>query len=135
MIQMGSAGSRLVPDWRTPKDALPFGLQYRKPAAVEVKGAEIVTDDPGDFNADGFNESEGCTVLRGKGPVVLTYRKGQTAGFAPAFKIIGWQGTAPTSIQANGKEVPVIADVAAGQLMLVVQGSLEGSEVKVEIGK
>jgi hypothetical protein len=101
LIQMGTARSKIMPELRTPKEALSHALQYRKPATVEVKGAEIVTNDPGDFNADGFNESEGCTVLRGKGPVELTYRKGQTAGFAPAFKIIGWQGMAPTQDQGR----------------------------------
>src|SRR5262249_10609548 len=90
LIQMGTAGSTRVPELRSPKEALAYAMQYRKPPAVEVKGAEIVKDDAGDFNADGFNESEGCTVLRGKGPVEITYRKGETAGFAPVFKIIGW---------------------------------------------
>jgi hypothetical protein len=135
LIQMGTTGSQLVPELRTPKDALSHAMQYRKPPAVEVKGGELVTNDLGDFNADGFNESEGCMVLRGKGPVELTYRKGQTAGFAPAFKIIGWQGMAPTRIKADGKEVPVIAHVAAGQLLVVVQGVLEGPAVRLEIGK
>ena len=110
-------------------------MQYGKPAALEVKGAEIVTNDPGDLNADGFNESEGCLVLRGKGPVELTYRKGQPAGFAPAFKIMGWQGAAPTRVKADGKDVPVIAHVVGGNLILQVQGRLEGPQGKLEIGK
>lgn len=135
LIQMGTAGSRLIPELRTPKDALSHAVQYRKPPAVAVKGAELVTDDAGDFNADGFNESEGCTVLRGKGPVELTYRRKETAGFAPAFKIIGWQGPAPTRIKANGKEVPAIAQVVDGKLVLQVLGALEGPEVNIEIGK
>ena len=97
--------------------------------------SKIVTNDPGDLNADGFNESEGCMVLRGKGPVELTYRKGQQAGFAPAFKIMGWQGAAPTRVKANGKDVPVIAHVVGGNLILQVQGRLEGPQGKLEIGK
>lgn len=135
LIQMGTTGSRLIPDLRTPQDALPHAMQYRKPPAVEVKGAEIVTNDAGDFNADGFNESEGCLVLRGKGPVEITYRKGQTAGFAPAFKIIGWQGAAPTTIKADGKEVPAIAHVVDGNLIFQLAGRLEGPQVKLEIVK
>src|SRR5262249_24852375 len=104
-------------------------------AVVEAKGAEIVTNDPGDLNTDGFNESEGCMVLRGKGPVELTYRKWQQAGFAPAFKIMGWQGVAPTRVKADGKDVPVIAHVVGGNLILQVQGRLEGAQGKLEIGK
>jgi hypothetical protein len=135
LLHMGTTGSRLIPELRTPKDALPYAMQYRKPAAVEAKGAKIVTNDPGDLNADGFNESEGCMVLRGKGPVELTYRKGQQAGFAPAFKIMGCQGAAPTRVKADGKDVPVIAHVVGGNLILQVQGRLEGPHGKLEIGK
>jgi hypothetical protein len=135
LVQMGTTGGRLIPELRTPKDALPYAMQYRKPAAVEARGAEIVTNDPGDLNGDGFNESEGCLVLRGKGPVELTYRKGQPAGFAPAFKIMGWQGAAPTSVKADGKEVPVIAHVVGGNLILQVQKRLEGPQGKLVIGK
>lgn len=135
MIQMGTTGGRLIPELRTPKDALPYAMQYRKPIAVEIKGAAIVTNDPGDFNADGFNESEGCLVLRGKGPVELNYRKGQAGGFAPSFKIIGWQGATPTGVKADDRELPVIAHVVAGNLIFQVQGSLERPEGKLEIGK
>src|SRR5215467_17804 len=135
LLHMGTTGSRLMPELRTPKDALPYAMQYRKPAAVEARGADIVTNDPGDLNADGFNESEGCMVLRGKGPVELTYRKGQLAGFAPAFKIMGWQGAAPTRVKADGKDVPVIAHVVDGTLIFQVQGRLEGPQGKLEIGK
>jgi hypothetical protein len=134
LIQMGTTGSRLIPELRTPKAALPYALQYRRPPAVEVKGAEIVTDDAGDFNADGFNESEGCTVLRGKGPVELTYRKGETAGCAPVFKIIGWQGAVPSKIKVAGKEVPVIAHFADGKLVFQLAGRIDDPQVKLEIG-
>src|SRR5262249_49246431 len=120
---------------RAPKDALPYAMQYRKPAAVDVKGAEIVTNDPGDLDADGFNESEGCMVLRGRGPVELTYRKGPPTCFAPAFKIMAWQGAAPTKVKVDGKDVPVIAHVVGGNLILQVQGRLDGPQGKVEIGK
>jgi hypothetical protein len=135
LIQMGTTGGRRIPELRTPKDALPYAMQYRKPIAVEIKGAAIVADDPGDFNGDGFNESEGCFVLRGKGPVELNYRKGQAAGFAPSFKIIGWQGAAPTGVKADGRELPVIAHVVTGNLIFQVQGSLERPEGKLKIGK
>jgi hypothetical protein len=74
-------------------------------------------------------------VLRGKGPVELTYRKGQHAGFAPAFKIMGWKGAAPTRVIADGKDVPVVANVVGGNLILQVQGRLEGPQGKLEIGK
>jgi hypothetical protein len=135
LIQMGTGGSRLLPALRTPKDALPHAMQYRQPPGVTVKGAEVVTDDAGDLNADGFNESEGCTVLRGKGPVELTYRRGATAGFAPVFKILGWQGAAPTTIKADGRAVPAVAHVADGRLLVQILASLEGPQVELGIGE
>jgi hypothetical protein len=135
MVQMGTGASLLLPELRTPEGALPYAVQYRKPPAVVLRGAEMSTSEAGDFNADGFNESEGCLVLRSKGPVELTYRKGDAAGFAPVFKIIGWQGTAPTKIKADGKEVPVIADVVGGRLILQVLSTLTTSPVKLEIGR
>lgn len=138
LIQIGTSpksGSSLLAELRTPAGALPYAMQYREPPAIDVKGAEIVTSDGGDFNADGFNESEGCRVLRGKGPVELTYRSGAAPGFAPVFKIIGWEGAAPTKIKASGKEVPVIAQVVDGKLLLQVQTTLSSSQASLEIGK
>ena len=38
---------------------------YQNPATLGVREAEIVTDDIGDRNSDGYNEGEGCHVVRG----------------------------------------------------------------------
>jgi hypothetical protein len=130
---MGTAGSALAPELRRPKDALPYAMQYRTPA--KVTGAELVTDDPGDFNKDGFNESEGCHVLKGPGPLVFTYERGPGAGFAPAFKVIGWKGEAPKGVGVNGKEVQVAAAVVDATLLLQVLGTVEGQAAKMQIGK
>ena len=50
---MGTAGSLVLPEMRTPKVALAYARQYRKPPKVEAKGAEVVTNDNGDLDADG----------------------------------------------------------------------------------
>src|SRR5262249_59318477 len=39
LIQIGTSGSRLNPELRTPKEALPYAMQYRQPAARKGKGA------------------------------------------------------------------------------------------------
>ncbi|HUT35785.1 MAG TPA: hypothetical protein VNE39_20025 [Planctomycetota bacterium] len=124
---------QVLPQINAPKDALPYAMQYRTPA--KVTGAELVRDDPGDLNRDGFNESEGCHVLKGPGPLSFGYERGAGAGFAPAFRVLGWKGEAPKAARVNGKEVQVAASVVGGTLVLQVLGAVEGQAVTIEIGK
>ena len=133
MIQMGTDRSDAAPQMRTPKDAVPHAMQYRAPA--RVVGAELVKDDPGDFNKDGFNESEGCHVLKGPGPLAFTYERGRGAGFAPAFKVLGWSGPAPEKVFLGGKEVSCAAAVVDGKLVLQVLGRVDGDKAKIGLGK
>jgi hypothetical protein len=132
MIQMAADGSALAPAFKTAAEALPYALDYREPAKIE--GAELVKDDAGDFNKDGFNESEGCHVLKGPGPLAFTFEKGKGAGFAPAFKVIGWKGDAPKAVKVDGKDVPCAAGVVDGTLILQVLGAIEPARAKIEIG-
>ncbi|MBL8794892.1 MAG: hypothetical protein JNM56_13365 [Planctomycetia bacterium] len=131
LMQMGTQGHTLVPPLRNAKDALPHAMQYRVPARID--GAELVKDDAGDLNQDGYNESEGCHVLKGPGPLAFTYERGAGAGFAPALKVIGWQGAAPRTAKVDGKDVPVIAAVVEGKLLVQLFGTIPGAKVKVEI--
>ena len=133
LIQMGTPGAALIPDLKTANDALPYALDYREPA--KITGATLVTDDPGDLNADGFNESEGCYVLRGPGPLSFTFEKGKGAGLAPVFKIVGWNGDAPKSVKVDGKDVPCNADVVGGKLILQVLGTVTGDRAQITIGR
>ncbi|MBM4037159.1 MAG: hypothetical protein FJ290_01480 [Planctomycetes bacterium] len=133
MIQVGTEGSKVVPKMRAPKDALPYAVQYRAPA--KVTGVQLVGDDTGDFNADGFNESEGCHVLKSAGPVELVYEKGEGAGFAPAFKVLGWNGPAPEKVFVGGEEVPCAAAVVDGRLVLQMLGRVDGQKAKIGLGK
>jgi len=133
LIQMGTEGSKLIPQVRTPKDALPYAMQYRTPP--KITGADLVTDDPGDFNHDGFNESEGCHVLRGPGPLAFTYGRGAGAGFAPAFKVIGWKGEAPRTVKVDGEDAPAASGVVEGTLVIQILAALPGERAKIEIGR
>jgi hypothetical protein len=129
----GTSGSALAPEMKTAAEALPHALQYRKPA--KLSGVELVTDDPGDLNKDGFNESEGCFVLRGAGPLEVTYEKGEGSGWAPAFKVLGWRSAAPVTVSVDGNEIPCVSAVVDGNLVLQVLGTLEGDRAKVAIGR
>jgi len=131
MIQMGTPGSKLAPDLKTPKDALPFAMQYREPA--KLTGVTLVTDDEGDLNKDGYNESEGCHVLKGPGPLSFTYEKGKGAAFAPAFKVMGWIGPTPKSVKLKGKNADAAAGVVDGSLILQILDSIQEEKATVEI--
>jgi hypothetical protein len=132
-IQMGSAGAKGIPDIKTLSDALPYALQYRRPARVEPSKGEAVTNDPGDLDADGFNESEGCWVLRSNAGVGWTIPKGEPSLFAPVFKVIDWSAPPPTSVKVNGKEMPVRSAVLNRTLILQVLGTLERSGATLHI--
>jgi hypothetical protein len=116
---------------RISQDALSYARQYRAPAQIE--GAELVKDDPGDLNKDGYNESEGCHVL--KGPLAFSYERGAGAGHAAAFKIVNWKGAAPQKITVDGKDTPAAWAVVEGNLIVQLRGTLPGAKVKVEIGR
>jgi len=133
LIQVGTEGSTRVPQFRIANEALPYATQYRAPAKVEE--VQLVKDDAGDFNKDGFNESEGCHVLQGAGPLSLTYERGSGAGFAPAFKVLGWKGQAPARARVDGKEVPAASGVVDGTLVLQLLGRIEGERARIEVGK
>ena len=133
LIQMGTSDHKGIPAMQTAKDALPYALQYRFPARID--GAEPVKDDAGDFNKDGYNESEACHVLQGPGPLTFTYERGEGAGFAPAFKVKGWRGDAPRSIRVDGKEVSAVGAVVDGSLLVQVAGRVAGARSTIHLGR
>lgn len=133
LIEMGTSAASAAPEMKTPAQALPHALQYRTPA--RVRGVDLASDSAGDFNHDGFNESEGCTVLQGPGPLALTYERGDGAGFAPAFKVLAWKGDAPRRVQVNGMPRQAVSAVVNGNLILQVLGRIENEKAELLIGK
>jgi hypothetical protein len=132
-IQMGTSGSRVAPELRTPAEALPLATEYRHPPRLTAEGAALVTDDPGDLNKDGFNESEGCYVLRGPGPVELVCETGAVL-HQPAFKIIGPKRPAPEKVTVGGDEAAFVAGAANGETVVQVLATVKGG-AKIVIGK
>ena len=134
MIQMGTKGSPLLKEFKSPKEAIPFANDYREPA--KLSDAELVKDDEGDFNKDGFNESQGCYVISADGPAVsITYEKGETAGFAPAFKIVNWKGVAPVGVTIDGKNMPAAISLTNGNLIVSILGEITGKKAMIKIGQ
>jgi len=132
MIQMGSAGSVRAPALATATAAAPMAMQYRKPA--KIAGAALVTDDPGDLNGDGYNESQACHVLKGPGPLEFTYAR-ETLAFAPTFKITGWRGPAPKAVTLNGQPAPALTAVVNKTLLIHLTGRVEPKTAAIRIGK
>ena len=86
--------------------ARPHAADYRSPDKPDVLKGKLVTTDPGDHDADGFNESEGCYVLaadREAGASLKLHGK-KTPRMDPAFKITGWPGGGlPGAVTVDGK--------------------------------
>ncbi len=134
MIQMGTKGSPLLKEFKSPRDAVPFADDYREPA--KLSDAELVKDDEGDFNKDGFNESQGCHVIKASGPAVsIGYEKGEAAGFAPAFKIVGWKGAVPANVNVDGKNMPAAISLTNGNLIVSIIGEITGKKATIKIGQ
>jgi hypothetical protein len=134
LIQMGSSGGKVVPPIKKLADALPHALSYRQPAQVQVSKGELVRNDPGDLDADGFNESEGCWVARSKSAFEITFPQGNTALFAPVFKVQGWSAMPPQSVRVNGKQTPALSTMVDGNLVLQVIGTFD-LPTKLQIGE
>lgn len=140
MIEM-SSDAPAAAAFKTAVEAVPFAADYRAPA--KITGATLVTDDAGDFNKDGFNESEGCYVLKAPpqqidGVLVpmslsFTFEKGKAAGFAPAFKVLGWAGAAPKTVKVDGKDAPCAAGVVDGKLIVQILGAIAADKAQIDI--
>jgi len=133
LIQMGTSGSSQAPEMRTPADALPLAIEYRTPPKLAVNGAALVTDDPGDLNQDGYNESEGCYVVRGEGAVDFSCQTGAVL-HQPAFKILGHKGNVPEQVIIGGEDAAFAAGAQGGTLVVQVLTTVKPG-AKVVIGK
>jgi len=94
--------------------ARPYALDYRNPATVTMARGTLITDDPGDLNADGFNEAEGCYVLSAEnGSVEFTLAGGEVTHYWPILKVLNWPGATPANITVNDRELSNGSDFLA----------------------
>jgi hypothetical protein len=99
-----------------------YAEDYRTPRKLHVTVGKADTTDAGDYDADGFNEAEGCYVLTADKGVAFTLRAGPATRMFPAFKIKGWKGDAPRSIKVGGRDLKAGSDFnasIAGDVLLV----------------
>ena len=112
--------------------ALPYVQDYQTPAKPDVTKGTLVTDDAGDYDRDGFNEAEGCTVVRADGDAVeLTLDGRDVKRFSPVFKVTGLKrGAEAVVVELDGKRLvkgeslAAHVDAASGVALVRIVGTV-----------
>jgi len=78
-----------------------YRKDYQSPAKLRMRAGKVDTDEIGDLNADGYNESEGCYVVRGGWTVVLD--AGGNDRMQPAIKFLGSGVNGIPDVLVDGK--------------------------------
>ncbi len=117
--------------------AAAYVADYQSPAKLAVSGGTVVTDDPGDRNGDGYNEAEGCYVLkadRGDG-LSVTLESGGLKRFQPAFKVVGWQGPVPSAVAVDGEATENwnAAKIAGSTLVMQLLDVIESPTFSIKL--
>jgi hypothetical protein len=113
---------------------------YRSPDRLTVQTGAMDTTDEGDRDADGYNEEEGCYVLKAaENGATFTIHGKSVARVSPAFKIKGWPGTAPAAVSLNGTPLEsgkgMTASVREGTLLVQIHATLnEDGSVAIRPG-
>jgi len=90
---------RIADDMNGAATAALYANAYRTPGKLTVTKGTAVTDDPGDFDGDGYNEAEGCYVLKAAPDgVAFTLYGAEVPRMTPTFKIKAWKGGVPEGI-------------------------------------
>ncbi len=105
---------RIGDDMNSAAEAAPYANDYRAPDALAVTTGAADKSDPGDLDADGFNESEGCYVLKAaEGGAAFTLHGKETPRMKSAFKVKGWPSGAVASVTLAGKKLDANKDYLA----------------------
>jgi len=119
---------RIAEDMNDPAGGSKYSDAFRNPdTAFSVLQGTRITTDPGDRDADGFNEEEGTYVLRRQPAhdVEFVLHADRTRP-NPAFKILDWGGSSPRTIQVNNttwqQGTQFRASVSGGNLILQLLG-------------
>ena len=109
---------------------------YTRPAALELSVGEAVRTDAGDLDNDGFNESQGCYVIRtdsGRARLRLDVR--DRPCWYPMIKIADTQEKQVWAY-ADGRIIPSETRTADGSVLLGLDRVLdEPVEIEIVVGK
>jgi len=96
--------------------ARPYAEDYRSPDRPTFTKGDADKADEGDADADGFNEAEGCYVLKSASDgAAFTLHGAAVPRLYPAFKIKGWSGEAPETITLGNAKGSAGADFHASK--------------------
>jgi hypothetical protein len=128
---------RFAHDLNSPEAAKPFAEDYRAPDRLEVTQGSLDTADEGDVDADGFNEAQGCYVIKaGARAAAFILHGAKTPRLLPVFKIKGWTSDAPKTIALGNRELRAGRDFLAssqdGVLLVQLLENLR-EDVKIQI--
>ena len=105
--------------------ARPFANDYRSPDRLDVSKGNLDTTDDGDFDGDGFNETEGCYVLKSAPDGLAFALNGKVVPrLFPAFKVKDWSGAAPETLSLGEQKLAVGKDF---------NGSIKGGLLLIQI--
>jgi len=122
---------RFADDINSAEAAAAHAGDYRSPDRLTITRGTAETTDEGDRDADGYNEEEGCYVLKAAADGVAFTLHGKSAPRVnPAFKIKGWPGAAPPAITMDGRSVAagkgMSSSVREGTLLLQIHATVKG---------
>ena len=118
---------------------LPYVEDYRNPTKLTVSGGELVRNSIGDLNGDGYNESQGCFVVRADGKQLdLTMDATDRPCFQPAFCVENWSGSKTPQVTIDGKpaelgssaNISIVGTTALIQLLNKIDGGTVSLTVK-----
>jgi hypothetical protein len=117
--------------------AQPYANDYRSPDRLSISKGTLDTNDEGDTDADGFNETEGCYVLKSAHDgVVFEVHGGAVSRMFPAFKIKNWTGNAPETLALGTEKLTAgkdfVSSVRGGVLLLQIVRIIK-EDVRVSI--
>lgn len=133
---------RFADDINSAEAAATHAEDYRSPDRLTVTKGETDTSDEGDRDADGYNEEEGCYVLKAADDgVAVTIHGEAIPRVNPAFRIKDWPGPAPAAVAVGGRTLVsgkgMAASVWEGTLLMQIFATLkeDTSVVVVSGGK
>lgn len=95
-----------------------LAADYQQPARLEVQRGRLVTDASGDFDRDGFNESEGCYELElGADTLRVRFEPGRWNRHEPLLRVRGTAGRR-CWVYADGRIVGQTGRDAHGALLI-----------------
>jgi hypothetical protein len=91
-----------------------YANDYRSPDHLAVSQGKLDTTDAGDGDADGFNETEGCYVLKSARDGLAFVLHGRAVErLFPAFKVKDWPHAAPETLTLGGEKLAAGKDFNA----------------------